>query len=105
MEGDGATTQKRKTEIGLATFVNSKISVITNDGRNLVGILKGFDQFTNLILNECHERVYAVEVSGVGMHYWPYLMKAYCISMEMIVGQWSIQEGAWDRSIENAKVG
>ena len=39
-------------------------SVITNDGRNIIGILRGFDQTTNLILEECFERVYS-EDSGV----------------------------------------
>ena len=28
-----------------------------NDGRNIIGILRGFDQTTNLILEECFERV------------------------------------------------
>jgi U6 snRNA-associated Sm-like protein LSm8 len=46
-------------ETGLEPFVDQPISVITNDGRNIVGILKGFDQATNLILDESHERVYS----------------------------------------------
>ncbi|XP_019103252.1 sm-like protein LSM8 isoform X2 [Beta vulgaris subsp. vulgaris] len=37
------------------------ISVITNDGRNIVGILKGFDQATNIILDESHERVFSTK--------------------------------------------
>ncbi|KAK6942476.1 LSM domain, eukaryotic/archaea-type [Dillenia turbinata] len=41
------------------------ISVITNDGRNIVGVLKGFDQATNIILDESHERVYSTRVEGV----------------------------------------
>ena len=32
--------------------------MITNDGRNFVGILVSFDQKTNLILQNCVERVY-----------------------------------------------
>uniref|UniRef100_A0A453A5M5 LSM8 homolog, U6 small nuclear RNA associated n=1 Tax=Aegilops tauschii subsp. strangulata TaxID=200361 RepID=A0A453A5M5_AEGTS len=39
------------------------ISVITNDGRNIVGTLRGFDQATNIILDESHERVYSTKVS------------------------------------------
>ena len=35
------------------------ISVVTCDGQNLVGNLRGFDQTTNLILDECHERVFS----------------------------------------------
>ncbi|KAG6789601.1 hypothetical protein POTOM_005707 [Populus tomentosa] len=37
------------------------ISIITNDGRNIVGVLKGFDQATNIILDESHERVYSTK--------------------------------------------
>jgi U6 snRNA-associated Sm-like protein LSm8 len=35
------------------------VNVITNDGRNIVGVLRGFDQTLNLVLNESHERVYS----------------------------------------------
>ncbi|XP_028069139.1 sm-like protein LSM8 isoform X2 [Camellia sinensis] len=42
---------------GLESLVDQTISVITNDGRNIVGVLKGFDQATNIILDESHERV------------------------------------------------
>ncbi|EIE24633.1 hypothetical protein COCSUDRAFT_53022 [Coccomyxa subellipsoidea C-169] len=47
------------SDAGLAPLVDSTISVITNDGRVIVGILRGYDQATNLILDECHERVYS----------------------------------------------
>lgn len=43
----------------LEGFVDKVVQVITNDGRNIVGLLKGFDQTTNVILDECHERVYS----------------------------------------------
>ena len=48
----------------LTPLVDTQISVITNDGRNIIGILRGFHQTTNLILEECFERVYS-EDSGV----------------------------------------
>ena len=38
------------------------ITVITNDGRSIVGILRGYDQATNIVLDECHERVYSMQV-------------------------------------------
>mmetsp|Transcript_10081 Transcript_10081/g.19000 ORF Transcript_10081/g.19000 Transcript_10081/m.19000 type:complete len:100 (-) Transcript_10081:200-499(-) len=53
-------------ETSLESLVQTTISVITNDGRNVVGVLRGFDQTTNLILDECHERVYSTK-SGVEM--------------------------------------
>mmetsp|Transcript_16531 Transcript_16531/g.19815 ORF Transcript_16531/g.19815 Transcript_16531/m.19815 type:complete len:98 (-) Transcript_16531:49-342(-) len=49
---------------GLEELTGSTISVITNDGRNIVGVLRGFDQTINLILGDCHERVYSTK-SGV----------------------------------------
>mmetsp|Transcript_18811 Transcript_18811/g.41920 ORF Transcript_18811/g.41920 Transcript_18811/m.41920 type:complete len:87 (+) Transcript_18811:234-494(+) len=35
------------------------VSVITGDGRNIIGTLKGFDQTMNLILEQSHERVFS----------------------------------------------
>ncbi|XP_069669225.1 U6 snRNA-associated Sm-like protein LSm8 isoform X2 [Periplaneta americana] len=55
---------------GLESYVN--LSIITSDGRNFVGTLKGFDQTINLILDESHERVYStnqgVEQVVLGLH-------------------------------------
>jgi len=45
----------------LKPWIDSIISIITNDGRNIIGTLRGFDQQTNLILENCHERVYSKE--------------------------------------------
>ncbi|CDY07459.1 BnaA07g25380D [Brassica napus] len=50
------------TTTGLESLVDQIISVITNDGRNIVGVLKGFDQATNIILDESHERVFSTKV-------------------------------------------
>mmetsp|Transcript_49193 Transcript_49193/g.81690 ORF Transcript_49193/g.81690 Transcript_49193/m.81690 type:complete len:97 (+) Transcript_49193:141-431(+) len=48
----------------LEGFVDKVVQVVTNDGRNIVGLLKGFDQTTNVILDESHERVFS-NSSGV----------------------------------------
>ncbi|KDR20499.1 U6 snRNA-associated Sm-like protein LSm8 [Zootermopsis nevadensis] len=57
---------------GLESYVNHTVSIITSDGRNFVGTLKGFDQTINLILDESHERVYStnqgVEQVVLGLH-------------------------------------
>jgi len=45
--------------LALESFVNHTVSVITADGRNIVGTLKGFDQAINVILDDSHERVYS----------------------------------------------
>jgi len=48
----------------LESYVNHIVSVITSDGRIIVGTLKGFDQTINLILDDSYERVYS---SGQGV--------------------------------------
>ena len=37
------------------------ITVLTNDGRAIVGVLKGYDHTTNIVLGDCKERVFSVE--------------------------------------------
>jgi U6 snRNA-associated Sm-like protein LSm8 len=43
----------------LQSLVNSQVSVITNDGRTILGTLKGLDQKLNIILEESVERVFS----------------------------------------------
>mmetsp|Transcript_4500 Transcript_4500/g.6301 ORF Transcript_4500/g.6301 Transcript_4500/m.6301 type:complete len:97 (-) Transcript_4500:177-467(-) len=42
----------------LGEMVNQQITVVTRDGRVFVGLLRGFDQTTNIILSDCQERVF-----------------------------------------------
>lgn len=43
----------------LESYIDRMVLVITADGRNIVGTLKGFDQTTNVILDQSHERVFS----------------------------------------------
>jgi len=56
----------------LEGYLNRMVSIITADGRNFVGTLKGFDQTVNLILDDTHERVFSssngVEQVVLGLH-------------------------------------
>jgi U6 snRNA-associated Sm-like protein LSm8 len=54
----------------LQGLVNSQVSVITNDGRTIMGTLKGLDQKLNIILEESVERVFSKEagVEQVKLH-------------------------------------
>lgn len=61
-----------KMASALDSFVNNTVSIITSDGRNFVGTLKGFDQTINIILDESHERVFStangIEQVVLGLH-------------------------------------
>ncbi len=47
----------------LVYYLNKKVTVITADGRNLVGKLKGFDNKINLILKDTQERIFSEKES------------------------------------------
>lgn len=42
----------------LDPLVGNKVEIITNDGRVVVGILKGLDQVVNVVLANTEERVF-----------------------------------------------
>jgi U6 snRNA-associated Sm-like protein LSm8 len=42
----------------LPEYVDKSVSIITNDGRVIVGKLRGFDQYINCVLEQSVERVY-----------------------------------------------
>lgn len=43
----------------LNDYLEQCVNVITNDGKVIVGMLRGYDSTTNLVLSECHERVFS----------------------------------------------
>ena len=43
----------------LQSLLNHVVSVITNDGRTIIGTLKGLDQKLNVILEQSTERVFS----------------------------------------------
>uniref|UniRef100_A0A1I7ZZ36 U6 snRNA-associated Sm-like protein LSm8 n=1 Tax=Steinernema glaseri TaxID=37863 RepID=A0A1I7ZZ36_9BILA len=45
----------------LEQFIDRTVSIIAGDGRILVGLMKGFDQLVNVILENAVERVYSKE--------------------------------------------
>lgn len=57
--GPGAPTDKPKREaiLDLSKYVNEKIRVKFTGGREVIGVLKGFDQLLNLVLDDVEEDV------------------------------------------------
>ena len=56
----------------IEAYLDKVVQVVTNDGRNIVGVLKGFDQTTNVVLEDCNERVFSstagVEQVALGLY-------------------------------------
>jgi U6 snRNA-associated Sm-like protein LSm8 len=42
----------------MENFLEKQVSVVTCDGRNYLGILKGLDQATNVVLERCIENIF-----------------------------------------------
>eukprot|EP00300_Choanocystis_sp_HF-7_P001938 c11533_g1_i2.p1 GENE.c11533_g1_i2~~c11533_g1_i2.p1 ORF type:complete len:109 (+),score=28.55 c11533_g1_i2:41-328(+) len=82
----------------LEDMVGHSVLVITNDGRVIVGELKGFDQTINVVLFDCHERVYSsdagVEQASLGLQ----IIRGDNIAM---IGEVDIEE---DESINHAAI-
>ncbi|EZG71578.1 U6 snRNA-associated Sm-like protein LSm8 [Gregarina niphandrodes] len=41
----------------LAQYVATSITIVTTDGRIFQGVILGFDQTSNIILEKCHEKI------------------------------------------------
>lgn len=56
----------------LLEYVDKRVNVITNDGRNVTGTLRGFDQVCNVILEKSIERIFSqsagVETVTLGLY-------------------------------------
>lgn len=75
MSGKAAAANGKEKRSGqkpiLLDYVGRRVSVITNEGRNVVGKMLGFDQVCNIILENSEERVFttncAVEQVSLGL--------------------------------------
>ncbi|ORY96680.1 hypothetical protein BCR43DRAFT_474529 [Syncephalastrum racemosum] len=52
------------TSSGLIESVDKKVIVVLRDGRKLIGTLRSFDQFANLVLQDTIERIYVGSCYG-----------------------------------------
>lgn len=82
----------------LLDYLDKKVSVITNDGRNVIGHMRGFDQVCNIILEKCEERVFSkgkgVEIVALGV----YVIRGDNIA---VVGELDVEKDekiAWDKT-------
>ncbi|CUV07526.1 unnamed protein product [Cryptosporidium hominis] len=49
----------------LEQFINKTVSVLTVDNKVYVGNLVGFDQLTNIVLQNCSEKIYNKDLNKV----------------------------------------
>ena len=59
----------------LSTFVDKFVTIITTDGRLLVGYLRGYDQTTNLILSAAQERTISLDEPGTTENLGLYILR------------------------------
>ncbi|WBW72759.1 mRNA decapping complex subunit [Schizosaccharomyces osmophilus] len=52
------------TSGSLVDYVDRKVIVVLRDGKKLIGILRSFDQFANLMLQYTIERIYVDDMFG-----------------------------------------
>jgi len=70
MSGDGGTIMNAANvdflpgTASLVEEVDKKLMVVLRDGRRLVGILRTFDQFANIVLEDTKERIYLEDKYG-----------------------------------------
>ena len=75
--------------MALNDLKDKMVSVITNDGRNIVGMLRGYDQTINIILEKSHERIFSADQGVVQNVLGLYLIRGDNIS---IIGELDVEE-------------
>ncbi|KAM0787834.1 U4/U6-U5 snRNP complex subunit lsm8 [Microbotryomycetes sp. NB124-2] len=66
-----------------------RVLIVTQDGRTIVGDLKGFDQTTNVILSHSTERVYSLEDGVEEVDLGLYLVRGDNITL---IGELDVEE-------------
>lgn len=91
-----ADTDKEREEEpwGLKDLVDSTVSIVTNDGRHIVGTLTGFDKVQNTILTDSFERIYSKEAPAEMVPLGLYVVRGDSIA---VIGE---VDAAMDDSID-----
>lgn len=59
----------------LLDYVDKRVGVITNDGRLVVGRLRGFDQVCNIVLDTCFERIFSTDQGAESVDHGVYVIR------------------------------
>eukprot|EP00163_Fabomonas_tropica_P001050 TRINITY_DN1079_c0_g1_i2.p1 TRINITY_DN1079_c0_g1~~TRINITY_DN1079_c0_g1_i2.p1 ORF type:complete len:126 (+),score=24.45 TRINITY_DN1079_c0_g1_i2:270-647(+) len=74
----------------IQTFLDQRTLVVLRDGRKLIGVLRSFDQFANLVVEGTVERIY------VGNQYGDVPLGVYLIRGENVVMMGQVDEALLD---------
>lgn len=72
------------------------MAIITTDGRNFVGILKGYDQTTNLILANTTERIITPDEPTETIELGLYLLRGESVAVCGLIDQEIDQKIDWN---------
>jgi len=51
----------------LKKFMDKRLAVKINGSRRVIGVLRGFDQYMNIVLDDAYEEVSQTERNAIGM--------------------------------------
>ncbi|WBW74667.1 Lsm2-8 complex Lsm8 [Schizosaccharomyces osmophilus] len=83
--------------MSLADFVEKKVQVITNDGRVVLGFLRGFDHTTNLILSESIERIITLDQDAETIPLGVYLLRGENVAIVGLVNESLDADIDWEK--------
>ncbi|EPY51180.1 U6 snRNP-associated protein Lsm8 [Schizosaccharomyces cryophilus OY26] len=83
--------------MSLADFVEQKVQVITNDGRVVLGLLRGFDHTTNLILSDSVERIISLDQDTETIPLGVYLLRGENVAIVGLVNESLDADIDWEK--------
>lgn len=83
-------------EWGLKNLMDGTVSIVTNDGRHIVGTLTGFDKVQNIVLTNSFERIYSKETPAETVPLGLYVVRGDSIAVIGEVDDERDDEIEWD---------
>lgn len=72
---NGGTADRAGGRSLLVDYVDKRVGVVTNDGRLIVGRLRGFDQVCNIIMDKCIERIFVADQGVESVDHGVYVLR------------------------------
>ncbi|KAK9469104.1 hypothetical protein V1512DRAFT_258604 [Lipomyces arxii] len=88
----------------LAEYVGKTIVVITSDGRLFTGLLQGYDQTTNMILESTKERVISVDSDTKTLDLGLYLLRGESVALCGLVDDSIDNQIDWEK-VRGVRIG